>query len=138
MPKTNDATGATYEGHEGIVEHAGGRGSTRPGGLSEVDPNRELDGSVVEGYESEDREIEDREGAAPAEPRLQETGEEEAETRDEPLERTEEKPAENPEERRLANERTEGKSGEVASSRGSNSAASRSNSAKTSPKTSEK
>ena len=116
MPKTNDATGATYEGHEGIVEHAGGRGSTRLGGLSEVDPNRELDGSVIEGYESEDRDLEEREGGAPAEPRLLP---EEPERRSEPLESTEEKPASGPEER------------EVKSSPGSNSGASRSNSAKT-------
>lgn len=66
MPKTNDATGATYAGYEGVVEHAGGFGSTRPGGLSQLDPNREVDGSVVEGFESEEREIEDREGAVGA------------------------------------------------------------------------
>lgn len=66
MPKTNDATGATYAGFEGVVEHAGGFGSTRPGGLSQLDPNREVDGSVVEGFESEEREIEDRQGAPAA------------------------------------------------------------------------
>lgn len=66
MPKTNDATGATYAGHEGIVEHAGGAGSTRPGGLSQVDPSRELDGSVVEGFDSEERQLKDLKGAAPA------------------------------------------------------------------------
>jgi hypothetical protein len=70
MPKTNDASGATYYGHEGIVEHAGGAGSTRPGGLSEVDHARNLDGTVIAGYESEEREVEDREGAHPAEPIL--------------------------------------------------------------------
>lgn len=66
MPKTNDATGATYAGYEGVVEHAGGFGSTRPGGLSQLDPSREVDGSVTEGFESEEREIEDREGAPAA------------------------------------------------------------------------
>ncbi len=61
MPKTNDASGATYEGHEGVVEHAGGYASTRrPDGLSELDPSRNLDGTVVEGFESDEREIEDR------------------------------------------------------------------------------
>lgn len=66
MPKTNDATGATYAGYEGVVEHAGGFGSTRPGGLSQLDPSREVDGSVTEGFESEEREIEDRQGAPAA------------------------------------------------------------------------
>ena len=49
MPKTNDATGATYAGYRGVVEHAGGAGSTRPGGMSEVSPERNLDGSLIEG-----------------------------------------------------------------------------------------
>lgn len=49
MPKTNDATGATYAGYEGVVEHAGGFGSTRPGGLSEVHPEKNLDGTLIDG-----------------------------------------------------------------------------------------
>lgn len=49
MPKTNDAAGATYAGHTGIVEHAGGYSSTRPGGLSELDPEKNLDGTLIEG-----------------------------------------------------------------------------------------
>lgn len=49
MPKTNDATGATYAGYRGVVEHAGGAGSTRPGGMSEVNPELNLDGSLIEG-----------------------------------------------------------------------------------------
>lgn len=62
MPKTNDNTGATYAGYEGVVEHAGGPGSTRPGGLSELDPSRNLDGSVVDNFESDERELDDRDG----------------------------------------------------------------------------
>ena len=50
MPKTNDATGATYAGYTGIVEHAGGAASTRqPAGLSELDPEKKLDGTLHEG-----------------------------------------------------------------------------------------
>lgn len=117
MPKTNDATGATYLGHEGIVEHAGGRGSTRPGGLSEVHPNRELDGAVVEGFESEEQELSDREGPAYAEPQLQ------PQTQEEPAQEKEEAPSE--EEKPAEKE-------EVPSSLGSSSARSTSASAKTS------
>ncbi len=67
MPKTNDPGGATYFGYEGVVEHAGGRGSTRPGGLSELDPNLNVDGTVVDGFESEDRDLkgEEREDVRP-------------------------------------------------------------------------
>ena len=113
MPKTNDASGATYLGHEGIVEHAGGAGSTRPGGLSEVDVSRNLDGTAVDGYESEEREVEDREGAALAEPTLLPA----PETEDAP--ETKEQPEQETKERE-----------EATPSAGSNSAASRSNSAK--------
>ena len=31
------------------MEHAGGAGSTRPGGLSEIDPERNLNGELIEG-----------------------------------------------------------------------------------------
>lgn len=51
MPKTNYG-GATYAGHTGIVENAAGE-------LSELDPSRNVDGSVVDGYESEDRDLKD-------------------------------------------------------------------------------
>jgi hypothetical protein len=134
MPKTNDVTGATYEGHEGIVEHAGGRGSTRLGGLSEVDPSRELNGSVVEGFESDEREIEEREGGAPAEPQLLPA---EPDRESKPLEETEEEPARDASERRQRSE-TPATEKEVPSSRGSSSAASRNTSEKTQPKTSGK
>lgn len=50
MPKTN-VNGATYAGNDGIVEDAVGR-------LSQLDPSRNLDGSVVDGFESDEREIE--------------------------------------------------------------------------------
>lgn len=53
MPKTNHA-GATYYGHEGVVEDANGK-------LSQLDSSRNLDGSVVDGFESEDREPSDEE-----------------------------------------------------------------------------
>jgi hypothetical protein len=49
MPKTNDGGGATYAGYTGVVEHAGGIASTRPGGLSELDPEKNLDGTLIEG-----------------------------------------------------------------------------------------
>lgn len=68
MPKTNDNSGATYAGYEGIVEHAGGAGSTRPGGLSQVHPSLELDGSVVEGYDGPDLDDVPREVIIPAAP----------------------------------------------------------------------
>jgi hypothetical protein len=71
MPKTNDATGATYQGYEGVVEHAGGRASTRYEeealrGLSQLDPSRRVNGEVVEGFESDERQIEPREGSVAA------------------------------------------------------------------------
>jgi hypothetical protein len=57
MPKTNYA-GATYAGHEGIVENAVGE-------LSQLDPSRNVDGSVVDGFESDERELDEREEVAP-------------------------------------------------------------------------
>lgn len=57
MPKTSDYAkhteqggGATFDGHAGIVSHADGR-------LSELDPSVNLDGTVVDGYESQEREV---------------------------------------------------------------------------------
>lgn len=55
MPKTNDASGATFYGHEGIVQAANGR-------LDQVDPSRNPDGSIVEGFESDERDIENEDG----------------------------------------------------------------------------
>lgn len=57
MPKKSMVS-ATYAGHEGIVEDARDN-------LHQLDPSRNLDGSVVEGFESEDREIEDRDESSP-------------------------------------------------------------------------
>lgn len=50
MPKKSEATGATYQGHEGIVEDANQR-------LWEVDPSRNANGTVVDGFESDERDI---------------------------------------------------------------------------------
>jgi hypothetical protein len=50
MPKKSEATGATFAGHEGIVEDANQR-------LWEVDPSRNADGTVVDGFESDERDI---------------------------------------------------------------------------------
>jgi hypothetical protein len=50
MPK-NDAQGrATAYGSEGIIRNA-------EGGLSELDPSRNLDGTAVDGYESDERDL---------------------------------------------------------------------------------
>ena len=57
MPKKSMVS-ATYAGHEGIVEDARDN-------LHQLDPSRNLDGSVVEGFESEDREIQDRDEGSP-------------------------------------------------------------------------
>lgn len=53
MPKTNDASGPTYFGMEGHVVDSHDR-------VHEVDPSRKVTGEVVDGYESDEREIEDR------------------------------------------------------------------------------
>jgi hypothetical protein len=49
-PKKSEGTGATYAGHEGHVEDANQR-------LWEVDPSRNVDGTVVDGFESDERDI---------------------------------------------------------------------------------
>lgn len=49
-PKKSEATGATFAGHEGIVEDANQR-------LWEVDPSRNADGTVVDGFESDERDL---------------------------------------------------------------------------------
>lgn len=62
MPKKSEATGATFAGHEGIVEDANQR-------LWEVDPSRNVDGTVVNGFESDERDISNPEDpATPAGP----------------------------------------------------------------------
>lgn len=47
MPKTNDQTGATYAGMTGVVEHGAPLSDGRT--LSELDPERELYGELIEG-----------------------------------------------------------------------------------------
>lgn len=47
MPKTNNVTGATYAGHEGIVEHAAPLDDGRT--LSELNPEKTFDGELIEG-----------------------------------------------------------------------------------------
>lgn len=58
MPKTSES-GATYYGHEGLVEDGQGK-------VSELDPSRNADGSVVEGFESDERELDDRDAGEAA------------------------------------------------------------------------
>lgn len=53
-PKINEAGAASFYGNEGHVTNA-------VGAVSELDPSRNADGSVVDGYESDEREIEERE-----------------------------------------------------------------------------
>jgi len=62
MPKTNHA-GSTYYGHEGIVDHADGK-------LSQLDPSINYDGTVVDNFESDERELIDREGGGLADSTL--------------------------------------------------------------------
>lgn len=59
MPKTSHA-GSTYYGQEGHVVDAEGK-------VSELDPSRNADGSVVDGFDSEERDLsdDDREGVVP-------------------------------------------------------------------------
>lgn len=61
MPKIDAQGNATAYGMEGIVENA-------EGGLSELDPSRNVDGSTVDGFESDERPYlkdEEREVAGP-------------------------------------------------------------------------
>ena len=54
MPKTSDTNGATHAGMQGIVQAATGR-------LDEVDPSLNADGTVKDGFESDERpDLEDR------------------------------------------------------------------------------
>lgn len=67
MPKTNDATGATYAGNEGIVQH----GAPIEGGriFSELDPERNLDGTLIEGDHPDHADGEERDYVATSDPR---------------------------------------------------------------------
>jgi hypothetical protein len=67
MPKTNDQTGATYAGNEGVVEH----GAPIEGGriLSELDPERNLDGTLIEGDHPDHADGEERDYVATTDPR---------------------------------------------------------------------
>lgn len=66
MPKTNDG-GSTAAGSTGIVEH----GAPLPDGrlLSELDPERNLDGTLIEGEHPDHEDGEEREAIAPTDPR---------------------------------------------------------------------
>lgn len=52
MPKTNDQTGATYAGSDDVVSHADGR-------LSQLNPEKNLDGEYIEGTRDEAKESEE-------------------------------------------------------------------------------
>src|SRR3954469_15254564 len=67
MPKTNDQTGATYVGNEGVVQH----GAPIEGGrvLSELDPERNLDGTLIEGDHPDHEDGEERDYVATSDPR---------------------------------------------------------------------
>ena len=69
MPKTNDNTGATYAGNQGIVEH----GAPIEGGrvLSELDPELNLDGTLIEGEHPDHPKGEQREHVSPSDPEPQ-------------------------------------------------------------------
>lgn len=53
MPKIDAEGRPSYAGQEGLVTNAVGE-------VHQVDPSRNVDGSRVDGYESEDRTVEDR------------------------------------------------------------------------------
>jgi len=67
MPKTNDATGATYAGNEGVVQH----GAPIEGGriYSELDPERNLDGTLIDGDHPDHADGEERDYVATTDPR---------------------------------------------------------------------
>lgn len=77
MPKTNDNTGATYAGNEGVVQH----GAPIEGGriLSELDPEKNLDGTLIDGEHPDREEGEERDFAYTTDPRPIERDEERAE-----------------------------------------------------------
>ena len=58
MPKTNNQTGATHAGAEGIVEHGAPLADGRT--LSEVNPERALDGTLIPGEHPDAPENADR------------------------------------------------------------------------------
>jgi hypothetical protein len=137
MPKTNDASGPTYYGMEGHVVDSHDR-------VHEVDPSRTVTGEVAGGFESDEREIEDRSQGASNEVAPQISPSDGLPSAPTPIEgmppkddaeRRAREEAENPEgevpgpDKRPAPEKEE-----VASSRGSSSPASRTSSAKSGEK----
>jgi hypothetical protein len=69
MPKTNDQTGASYAGFSGVVEHGAPLDDGRV--LSELDPERNLDGTLIEGDHPDHADGEERtvtQSDAPLEP----------------------------------------------------------------------
>lgn len=71
MPKTNDYSGATYAGSQGVVEHGAPLADGRR--LSELDPERHLDGTLVEGDhpDAEDRDARETADLGPTDPEPQ-------------------------------------------------------------------
>jgi hypothetical protein len=67
VPKTNDNTGATAAGMTGIVEHGAPLNDGRV--LSELDPERNLDGTLIEGEHPDHPNGEEREVPATSDPR---------------------------------------------------------------------
>jgi hypothetical protein len=135
MPKTNDGSGPTYYGMEGHVVDSHDR-------VHEVDPSRTVTGEVVEGFESDEREMEDRDVVSgdphpvvspsdglPAAP----TPVEDVPPVDDAIRRDQERREEEDPAKRSAPEK-EKTTEEVASSRGSNSPVSRASNAKSSEK----
>lgn len=116
MPKKSEATGATYAGHEGIVQDANQQ-------LWEVDPSRNADGTVVDGFESDEREL-----SSPNEPT--------APTRaDDDLAASETDDAGQEKPRSVKAEASDAQEEGGSSSAGSNSSASKTSPASSTPKT---
>lgn len=64
MPKTNDATGASAAGMQGIVQHGAPINDGRI--LSELDPELNLDGTLIEGDHPDHADGEERDVAGVA------------------------------------------------------------------------
>lgn len=78
MPKTNDNSGATAAGMTGIVEHGAPINDGRV--LSELDPERNLDGTLIEGEHPDHADGEKREAVTTTDPRPIESNEDDEET----------------------------------------------------------
>jgi hypothetical protein len=65
MPKTNQG-GATYAGTKGVVQHGAPLADGRV--LSELDPERNLDGTLIDGEHPDREDGEEREVVAPTAP----------------------------------------------------------------------